>query len=131
MEREVFSIWKPLFVLEEDLESDKTKFLDVASGSVSRCGCKTAKTDLYFTAVDPFAKIYGKIKEKYGIRTKIVPETAMVENLSSKFGENTFDIIHMSNALDRSFDPVLGIWQILYVCKINGKIILRYHQNEA
>ena len=122
--------YEPEFRLEEDIENDKTKFLDVGSGPYSRCGIKT---NLYldFIAVDPLASVYKILKSKYAINTKITPETAMVENLSSKFKENEFDIVHMSNSLDHSFDPMLGLWQMLYVCKIGGKIILKHHQNEA
>lgn len=119
------------FSLEIDLENLNTKFLDVGSGPYSSCGSLTNKTNLEFYAVDPLASIYKKIKEKHNIKTKVIPETAMVENLSAKFQENTFDIVHMSNSLDHSFDPMLGIWQMLWVTKIGGKVILRHHQNEA
>lgn len=29
------------------------------------------------------------------------------------------------------FDPLIGIYQMLRICKINGKVILRHHENEA
>ncbi len=123
--------YAPAFTLEDDICKTETKFLDAGSGPYSRCGVITNKTKLDFTAVDPLASIYKALKDKHSIDTKIQPQTAMVENLSSKFKENEFDIVHMSNSLDHSFDPILGLWQMLYVCKVGGKIILRHHQNEA
>ncbi len=119
------------FTLNDDLFLEETNFLDVGSGPFSSCGTKTEKTKLTFTAVDPLAFIYEKLREKYSIYIYIQPKTAMVENLSSVFGENSFDIVHMSNSLDHSFDPILGIWQMLWVCKVGGKIILQHCENEA
>lgn len=119
------------FLLEKELWLKETDFLDVGSGPYSNCGFKTDKTKLTFTAVDPLASVYSKIKEKFKLVTPINPKTAMVENLSSCFKENTFDIVHMSNSLDHSFDPILGLWQMLWVCKKGGKIILRHAENEA
>lgn len=128
--KEVIS-YERQFTLEDDLELLNTKFLDVGSGPYSSCGSLTKKTNLELYAVDPLASVYKKLKEQHDIKTSIVPETAMVENLSAWFQENTFDITHMSNSLDHSFDPMLGIWQMLWVTKIGGKVILRHHQNEA
>lgn len=44
---------------------------------------------------------------------------------------NYYDIVHMSNALDHCFDPLEGIYQLLTVVKVGGKIILRHNDNEA
>ena len=126
-----FAYEKP-FVHDNDLENtEDVKYLDVGSGPFSRYGSKSERANLIFTACDPLASVYKILKNKHNIKTKVQPITAMVENLSSVFSENEFDIVHMSNALDHSFDPILGLWQMLYVCKVGGKIILRHHKNEA
>ena len=122
---------KPKFRLEKDLEGNKTKFLDVGSGPFSRCGFCTNKTDLDFYAVDPLASIYNFLKEKYGIKSAISPVTGMVETLTDQFEADFFDIVHMSNSLDHCCDPLFGLYQMLYVCKTGGKVILRHSQNEA
>lgn len=119
------------FVLEKYLNSETTKFLDIGSGPFSSCGLKTSKTRLDFYAVDPLAYIYKALKTKYGISTGITPEFAMVERLVEKFGTNNFDIVHMRNALDHSFNPIVGIMHMLSVCKIGGKVILQHAKNEA
>lgn len=123
--------FEPPFKLDSLLKDKETRMLDVGSGPYSSCGIKTDKTNLSFVAVDPLAFIYKQLKDKYKIKTKVNPITGMVEFLSSQFAENEFDFVHMSNSLDHSFDPMLGIRQMLYVCKIGGKLILRHHDNEA
>ncbi len=40
-------------------------------------------------------------------------------------------MVHMSNSLDHCFDALCGIYQLIYICKIGGKIILRHAENEA
>lgn len=126
------TVYEREFTLESYLgEMKKVVFLDVGSGPLSSCGSKTGKANLEFHAVDPLAVVYKNIKRKYDIRTRVQPEFAMVEKLNEKYSENTFDIVHMRNALDHSFNPFMGLLQMLYVCKINGKIILIHRDDEA
>lgn len=119
------------FTLEQYIDSERTVFLDVGSGPLSSCGSRTEKTKIEFYAVDPLAAAYRVIKKNYKIRTKIQPEFGMVEKLYEKYPKNTFDIVHMRNALDHSFNPIMGLLQMIYVCKIGGKIILCHRDNEA
>lgn len=119
------------FCLDNHLETVDTRFLDVGSGPFSSCGIKTEKTNLHLQAVDPLAFAYQALKNEADITTGVMPEYAMVERLHEKFDENTFDIVHMRNSLDHAFNPLVGIIQLLFVCKINGKIILQHARNEA
>ncbi|GHV46472.1 hypothetical protein AGMMS49546_34540 [Spirochaetia bacterium] len=119
------------FEFDEYVESPKTVFIDIGSGPFSSVGFRTTKTELEFHAVDPLAFIYKGLKEKYKITTKITPEFGLVEKLTEKYGINKFDIVHMSNALDHSFNPIIGIYQMISLCKIGGKIILQHYENEA
>lgn len=120
------------FKLEDDLEDyDECSFLDVGAGPFSRCGFESEKVKINAIAVDPLADVYRRLMEKYNLTNGIQLRTGLVEFLDELFDEETFDIVHMSNSLDHSFDPILGIYQLLYVCKIGGKVILRHHENEA
>jgi len=121
------------FKLENYLENNvkETVVLDVGSGAISSCGTKSNKTNLKICAVDPLAYIYKTLKEKSGITTGLSPDFCMVERLSEKFEPNSFDIVHMRNALDHSFNAVFGIFQLLYICKIGGKVVLQHIKNEA
>jgi len=123
------------FVLEDDLSKDMYGkdfyFIDVGSGPFSRCGFATDKVKLHHMAVDPLADVYKIIKSNAGIDNGVNLQSGFCELLDKKFKPNTFDLVHMSNSLDHSFDPVLGIYQLLNICKIGGKVILRHKKNEA
>lgn len=124
------------FILEDDLSfwegrKDKINFIDVGSGPFSRCGFVTEKVKIDCLSVDPLADIYTILKKENHLENGINLEFGFVELLDKKFSTNTFDFVHMSNALDHSFNPVLGIAQLLYICKIGGKVILRHKENEG
>ena len=119
------------FILEDDLWLPETDFIDVGSGPFSICGTRTKKTNLHFMAVDMMAPIYQSIKFQYGLTTEIEPKFAIMECLSEQFGYESFDIVHISNALDHTFDPISTIEQLLAICRVGGKVILQHHQNEA
>ena len=123
------------FELDEDIPAElygkELKFIDVGAGPFSRCGKVTEKVRLNAISVDPLAYAYSELKKKYGVDNGIRLETGFVELLDKKFGANSFDIVHMSNSLDHCFSAIDGIYQLLNICKIGGKVILRHHENEA
>ncbi|MBR1598173.1 MAG: hypothetical protein IJ661_04560 [Lachnospiraceae bacterium] len=121
------------FSLENDLDGlgRDVRFIDIGSGPFSRCGFDCDKVNLTTIAVDPLAPVYNRLKRKYSMENPINLQMGFVELLSQQFEENSFDLVHMSNSLDHSFDPVFGIYQMLYICRIGGKVILRHHENEA
>ena len=119
------------FMLNDEIEDTKVKFLDVGSGPFSNCGTISTKAEIEFSAVDPLAIIYQYLKQKYNIKSPIEPKSGIVENLSDYFEYNSYDIVHMSNALDHCFDPLEGIKQMLAICKVGGKVILRHNENEG
>ncbi|MDR2843100.1 MAG: class I SAM-dependent methyltransferase [Candidatus Symbiothrix sp.] len=119
------------FKLDQYIDLPETSFLDVGSGPFSSCGLKTHKTKLHFSAVDPLAVIYKHIKIQNKITTGITPEFAVSEKLTDKYDINTYDIVHMSNALDHSFQPIIALLEMLFVCKVGGKVILSHFRNEA
>lgn len=123
------------FDLEEDIPvymyGKEYKFIDVGSGPFSRCGTITDKVLLNAISVDPLAYAYRILKDRYGIENGIKLESGFVELLDKTFEANTFDMVHMSNSLDHSFSAVDGIYKLLNICKIGGKVILRHAENEA
>lgn len=123
------------FDLEEDIPVNmygkEYKFIDVGSGPFSRCGKVTNKVHLNAVSVDPLAYAYTELKTKYHIDNEVRLENGFVELLDKTFQANTFDMVHMSNSLDHSFSAIDGIYQLLNICKVGGKIILRHAENEA
>ncbi|QFJ54995.1 hypothetical protein [Pseudobutyrivibrio xylanivorans] len=123
------------FTLENDIPENlcgkEIKFIDVGSGPFSRCGLVSEKAKLKATYVDPLAEVYEYLKRANEIDNGITVETCFVELLDKKYTANSFDIVHMSNSLDHCFSAIDGIYQLLYICKVGGKVILRHHENEA
>lgn len=123
------------FDLEDDIPVNmygkEYKFIDVGSGPFSRCGKITNKVCLNAISVDPLAYAYTELKTKYHIDNGVRLENGFVELLDKTFQANTFDMVHMSNSLDHSFSAIDGIYQLLNICKIGGKVILRHAENEA
>lgn len=119
------------FQLPAELENVNSKILDVGSGPYSRLGYVFEGKKVDLTLVDPLAFAYKEIGKKHGIKFAAEPITGMVECLNLILPENTYDLVHMSNSLDHSFDPIAGIKQLLYVAKIGGKVVLRHHNNVA
>ena len=56
---------------------------------------------------------------------------SFVERLTDRYEENSFDIVRMSNALDHSYDPFTGIFEMLKVTRIGGTLRLSHYENEA
>jgi len=137
MENKTNANWKLLisnerpFLLDEYIDLPETKILDVGSGPFVSCGILTHKTKLQIHAVDALAFIYQILKANNHITTGMTPDFALVERLDIKYDKDVFDIVHMKNALDHSFNPIIGILQMLNVCKIGGKVILKHARNEA
>ena len=126
---------KKKFVLENDIPKNlfgkNVNYIDVGAGPFSRCGTRTDKVKLKCTFVDPLAEASNEMKLKYNIDNGVTLKTGFVEFLDQYFSSNTFDLVHMSNSLDHTFNPILGIYQLLNICKIGGIVILRHSQNEA
>ena len=123
------------FELEEDIPIEmygkEYKFIDVGSGPFSRCGKVTEKVMLKTITVDPLAYAYTELKNRYRLNNEVNLESGFVELLDMKFRANSFDMVHMSNSLDHCFSAIDGIYQLLNICKIGGKVILRHAENEA
>ena len=123
------------FELEKDIPlvayGKEFHFIDVGSGPFSRCGVVTDKVKLHATSLDPLANIYMILKKKYHIENGIDLQNGFVELLSKQYSSNTFDMVHMSNSLDHCFSAIDAIYQLLYICKIGGKVVLRHAENEA
>lgn len=113
-----FPVWPP-------------KVLDVGCGPISNVGISTKKGNIELHACDPLSPIYNTILKKYNILPYCKTEFAFVEFLNNVYESNYFDMVCMENALDHSFDPVFGIYQMLNITKIGGCVKLFHNKNEA
>lgn len=123
------------FTLDEEIpdkfNGKDYKFIDIGCGAYSRCGLVSKKVNLNGVYVDPLAFVYNRLKNMYHTDNGISLTTGFVEMLDDVIQENEFDMVHMSNSLDHCYDPIFAIYQLIRICKIDGKIILRHAENEA
>jgi SAM-dependent methyltransferase len=110
---------------------NEPKVLDVGSGPISVLGDKVGERKIDVAACDPLAFVYADIMRKFGVRPYRVTEFALSERLTEKYPSDSFDIVHMRNALDHSINPMLGVYNMLDVCKIKGLVLLEHAENEA
>lgn len=82
-------------------------------------------------ATDGLARFYQRVMDEHKLLPPHLPIQCPVEELHSCFPAGHFDVVHMRNALDHVFDPLLGIQRMLHVTRPGGWVLLRHAQNEG
>ncbi len=82
-------------------------------------------------ACDALGVQYSVIYSVYGLKPYVKIDFAFVERLTDRYGENIFDIVRMSNALDHCYDPFIGVFEMLRTAKIGGTVRLIHFENES
>lgn len=95
---------------------------DIGAGPIPLIGNLLEGEKIRVVASDLFAKEYATMWE--GERPVIPVEYQNMENLTYK--DNTFDVVHCSNALDHTDDAEKAASEMERVCKPGGWIILRH-----
>ncbi len=118
-----------LMFLPEGLETKK--ILDVGAGPLTRVNkiCNSAKIEI--CAVDALADTYDMLLRKYNITPTVRTQKCDGEKLSEKFQENSFDMVHSSNAIDHMYDPLRCIAEMIRVAKKGSHIILQFNEMTA
>ena len=122
----------PKFILDRFLDDRwPVQVLDVGSGPFSPVGIASARGLVELHACDPLAPFYHQLYENFGITPYVRPEFAFAEALTDRYAPESFDVVHMSNALDHSCFPAAGIMSMLAVVRAGGLVILSHSENEA
>jgi SAM-dependent methyltransferase len=107
------------------------RVLDVGAGPISNLGIATSRGPLDLHACDALAGFYQELLERLELRPYVITSFALVERLTDVFAEESFDVVWMENALDHSFDPFLGLAEMLRVAKHGGSVLLTHVEDEA
>src|SRR5215204_6913720 len=105
--------------------------LDVGAGPLTKLGKRWEGRTVRITAVDPLAAEYRRLLDEFGITPLVQTQPGEVERLADFFPANHFDLVYMQNALDHSYDPLLGIRQMLEVVKPGCCVLLRHFVDEG
>ena len=120
------------FLGELNYDSSKVaKILDIGAGPLSYVGTRSDTYKVDLTVVDPLADDYNRLLDAKGVTGVARPQYGYFETATQQFGLNAFDLVWCFNSLDHSMDPVLGLFNLLSVCRIGGGLILSFHPNEA
>ena len=108
------------------------RVLDVGSGPLSHVGTVSEQWRIDLVAVDPLADEYRALFEEFGLAWDVgAPRRGEAETLADAFPEDSFDLVYCRNALDHARDPLLGIRQMVRVCKAGGAVFLAHASNEG
>lgn len=102
-----------------------TTVLDVGSGVIS---ILNGIRNLIILPTDPLADLYKCIFDYSLYRRIDRPQPISAEDITA---ENTFDVVHMRNALDHTQDPLKVIDNLVRACKSGGHVIIHGFENEA
>jgi SAM-dependent methyltransferase len=105
--------------------------LDVGAGPLTKLGKRWEGRTVHITAVDPLAYEYQRLLAEVDITPLTQTQLGEAERLTERFPTNHFDLVHMQNALDHSYDPLLGIREMLDVVKPGCCVLLLHFANEA
>eukprot|EP00403_Amphidinium_massartii_P007955 CAMPEP_0178372322 /NCGR_PEP_ID=MMETSP0689_2-20121128/1291_1 /TAXON_ID=160604 /ORGANISM="Amphidinium massartii, Strain CS-259" /LENGTH=623 /DNA_ID=CAMNT_0019992237 /DNA_START=174 /DNA_END=2045 /DNA_ORIENTATION=+ len=82
-------------------------------------------------AADGLARYYQRVFDEHSFQPLYWPHQCPVEELDTCFPASHFDVVHCRNALDHSFDPLLGMIKMLHVVRPGGWVLLRHARNEG
>lgn len=111
--------------------NNSPKILDVGCGPLSRVGIRFAGGAAYLAGADPLADNYINILQDYKMKPNTHLTKCAGEELSTCFGENTFDVVCAFNSLDHSISPIKVFSEMVKVCKKGGFLYLLHAENEG
>lgn len=107
------------------------RILNTGSGPLAPKPLQCQNKDVKVVAADGLARFYLKVLDENEMEPPYLPAQCPVEELHLCFPAAHFDVVHIRNALDHSFDPVLGIERMLQVTRPGGWVLLRHARNEG
>jgi SAM-dependent methyltransferase len=107
------------------------KVLDVGCGPVSTIGKVANNLRADITGLDPLADEYASVFREYGLQAPHQTVKGVGEHAGSLFPEETFDYVHVENALDHCYDPGAVLAGLQRVAKPGATIFVRVFINEG
>jgi len=107
------------------------RILNTGSGPLAPKPLQCEDQSVKVIAADGLARFYLKVLDENAMEPPFLPVQCPVEELHLCFPAGHFDVVHIRNALDHSFDPVLGIERMLHAVRPGGWVLLRHARNEG
>ena len=111
-----------------NLSRPRVRIADLGAGAWSHVGTYLPGIDVEIVASDIFAEEYMANWRSQTAQPLVAIEKQDMTALT--YPDDSFDIVHCSNALDHTTNPFAAIAEMKRVCKPGGWILLR-HQNSV
>lgn len=113
------------------LPGEVIRVLDVGSGPISTLQTRAPVNPVQLVCVDALADVYNQLLDEYGFGR--CPRILKVrgEELVARFGSDSFNYVHIANALDHCEDPALTLNQMIAVCAPGGVVKVVSIENEG
>ena len=110
-------------------DKKEVSIVDLGCGVVSTTGSLWGGVRVHLYPCDIWADEYVELYKYWKIKQVIPIEKQDMENLTYK--DESFDIVHCTNALDHCVDPFKALQEMYRVCRAGGWIYLRHHPNSG
>ncbi len=107
------------------------RILDVGAGPLTYLGKVLAGRRLNITAVDPLAAEYAQLLVRYSVQPPVRTETLQAEELTSRFGPASFDLVFARNCIDHARDPLRAVAEMIKVVKSGCYVLMEHYADEA
>jgi SAM-dependent methyltransferase len=105
--------------------------LDVGAGPLTILGKRYPGKTLRITPVDPLAREYDTLLDRFGVDPPVCTGFCAGERLLEKFRAGQFDIAYARNSIDHSYDPATIVRNMVEVVKPGGYVLLRHVRREG
>ncbi len=107
------------------------KVLDVGCGPVSSLAYLKYNSLADLIGVDPLAREYAELLKLHDKLSPVMQQYAVGEDLTDTFPEQSFDIVHIRNALDHCSCPALVWFNMFKLVKVEGILVHSHSIREA
>lgn len=107
----------------------RASILDAGCGCAPVVGTEHPMVAITLVSCDMMADKYRALLDGAGIVLPQYVEAQDLEDLS--YEDDSFDIVHCSNALDHTYDPLAALAEFARVCRPGGWLYLRHPRNSG
>lgn len=117
-------------LIPPDRPPEEVRILDCAAGPASALGRVWRGRHVELVAVDALADAYAPILERLDLRPPVPSRQGTVEHLDQLLPEASFDLVHMSNALDHCREPALALEQMVRMARPGGAVLIEHYNHD-
>jgi SAM-dependent methyltransferase len=111
--------------------SNVLRILDVAPGPLTHVGTEWAGGKVELRVIDPNAREYIRLLNMYNIHPPVAPEHAAMTEVARRCGNQTFDVIIMSDSLRKSANPMETLLQCARLLRPGGHMVVGHSKDKA